>query len=91
MHTIQINEAQCKKDGICVAECPAALFLDGPDGVPVLAEGAGELCINCGHCIAVCPGAAISVNGINYSGHAAPSAAINPNPWSAMSLKICWN
>lgn len=65
MHTIHINEAQCKKDGICVAECPAALFLESPDGVPVLAEGAGELCINCGHCIAVCPGAAISVNGIS--------------------------
>jgi len=64
MQTIAIDREKCKKDGICVAECPFGLFRDTGEKIPEVIEGAGELCINCGHCVAVCPGAAITVSGV---------------------------
>lgn len=64
MSTIVIDPAKCKKDGLCVAECPYLLFREGNDGIPVLVDGAEGACIECGHCIAICPGNAITLSGI---------------------------
>ena len=62
MTTIVVDPDKCKRDGICVAACPFGIFAETPDGVPEVVDRAGELCINCGHCVAICPGEAISVN-----------------------------
>ena len=64
MNIITINRDKCKKDGICIAECPFLLLQDSGDGIPVAIEGAGNICIHCGHCLAICPSGAISLNGI---------------------------
>ncbi len=45
-------------------ECPFNLLVDGGDGIPTPVEAAGEMCVNCGHCVAICPGDAIAVNGM---------------------------
>ncbi|MBW2690661.1 MAG: nitroreductase family protein [Deltaproteobacteria bacterium] len=52
---IEVNQQTCNQDGICSAVCPAKLinFIEGEYPVPI-AE-AEELCIRCGHCVAVCP------------------------------------
>ncbi len=65
VNTISIDAKKCKKDGLCIAECPLSLFSEGTDGVPVVVEGGVDVCINCGHCVTICPGAAITVNGIS--------------------------
>ncbi|PKN07035.1 MAG: nitroreductase [Deltaproteobacteria bacterium HGW-Deltaproteobacteria-8] len=64
---ILIDPAHCDKDGLCVRECPAALISFGPDGLPVGAEDAATRCYMCGHCIAVCPKAALTLAGIDPS------------------------
>lgn len=58
MPTLRIDKKKCMKDGRCVDECPISLIKMGEEGYPELVPEADELCINCGHCQAICfPGA----------------------------------
>jgi len=62
MALITIDRTRCKKDGICAAECPFSLIsLTGDDGFPEIRPAAARLCIQCGHCVAVCPHGALSL------------------------------
>jgi nitroreductase/NAD-dependent dihydropyrimidine dehydrogenase PreA subunit len=63
MNTITIDADKCLQDGICVQACPFGVFTQTEDGTAAVVQGAEAGCINCGHCIALCPGAAITVNG----------------------------
>ncbi|MDO9110823.1 MAG: nitroreductase family protein [Desulfatirhabdiaceae bacterium] len=61
MSLVTIDAEKCQRDGICVAECPARLLELKPGGaVPETIPEADELCIGCGHCVAVCPFGALS-------------------------------
>lgn len=60
MTLFSIDETRCKKDGICAAECPVGIISWKKGGVPVPAAQAEALCINCGHCVAVCPHQALT-------------------------------
>jgi nitroreductase/NAD-dependent dihydropyrimidine dehydrogenase PreA subunit len=64
MNTIVIDADKCLQDGICVQACPFGVFTQTEDGTATVVQGAEAACINCGHCIALCPGAAITVNGM---------------------------
>lgn len=56
-----VDEKKCKKDAICVGECPMAIIrLKDGDGFPELVPGGDEACLVCGHCVAVCPHGALS-------------------------------
>ncbi len=61
MAVITIDENKCKKDGICVRECPMMIIVQSDkDAVPIEAGHGEQMCIKCGHCVAVCPHGAIS-------------------------------
>ncbi|MEW5725343.1 MAG: nitroreductase family protein [Thermodesulfobacteriota bacterium] len=61
MGLLTIDPEKCKRDGVCVETCPARLLvLEGREDVPAAIPGAEELCIDCGHCVAVCPHGALS-------------------------------
>ena len=63
MALFTVDESKCKKDGICVSECPACIIeMKTPDSAPSPINGAQELCIKCGHCVAVCPHGALSLD-----------------------------
>lgn len=53
-----VDLEKCNKDGICAAECPMKI-INMTDGVPTPVKGAELMCINCGHCVAVCPTGAL--------------------------------
>lgn len=60
MSLIIINEEKCKKDGVCAKECPAAIIrLRDGDGFPEMVPGGEVMCIECGHCVVVCPHGAL--------------------------------
>jgi nitroreductase/NAD-dependent dihydropyrimidine dehydrogenase PreA subunit len=61
MSLFTIDEEKCKKDGICAAECPFAIidFQDN-DKVPQPFDYSEAVCINCGHCVSVCPHEALT-------------------------------
>lgn len=56
MGFLKIDESKCKKDGICVRECPMNIIQFRKDnGYPGLIAKGESICIWCGHCVAVCP------------------------------------
>jgi len=57
-----VDEAKCTRCGMCVLECPARIIkMKGEDTLPFWIETGEELCINCGHCVAVCALGAVSL------------------------------
>ncbi len=60
MSLFTVDRNQCKQDSICVATCPMRI-IELKEEFPVPVAGAEELCINCGHCVAVCPHGALSL------------------------------
>jgi len=62
MSLFTIDEKLCARDGICVAECPAFVIeMKTKESFPTVTDGGEVRCINCGHCVAVCPHGAISL------------------------------
>lgn len=62
MSVFTIDQSKCIKDGICAAECVMhAIEMNGENGFPSPVDGIESLCLNCGHCVAVCPKKAISL------------------------------
>jgi len=57
-----IDETKCKRDGICVAECPVGILeMKDAGSPPTPIRFADKICIRCGHCVAVCPHGAFSL------------------------------
>lgn len=54
MNFIEVNQQTCNKDGLCSAVCPAKLINFTKGEYPAPIAEAEELCIRCGHCVAVC-------------------------------------
>ena len=62
MSIFVIDPNTCNKDGICALECPTgAIEINPADQFPRPVENAAELCISCGHCVAVCPEGSVSL------------------------------
>ena len=57
---LTVNEKTCNRDGICAAVCPLGIIEFKKGQLPKASGDAAELCIACGHCVAVCPTASIS-------------------------------
>ena len=61
MSLLVIDKDKCRRDGCCTEECPLGLIeIKGEGAFPSSVEGANELCIDCGHCVTVCPAGALS-------------------------------
>lgn len=66
MTQINVDQHKCKFDGICSAVCPMGIIeLRDGSTVPKLIAGLEDLCINCGHCVAICPHGALSLDVMN--------------------------
>lgn len=62
MSLIVVDADLCARDGACVSECPSYILeLKPGDSVPHSVKEAEERCIDCGHCVAVCPTGALSL------------------------------
>jgi nitroreductase/NAD-dependent dihydropyrimidine dehydrogenase PreA subunit len=69
---ISIDTDKCHKDGLCALVCPTRLItMEGADGFPAPVAEMEKICLDCGHCLAVCPHEALSLNGVG-PGQCAP-------------------
>jgi nitroreductase/NAD-dependent dihydropyrimidine dehydrogenase PreA subunit len=60
MALLIVDKNKCTRDGICVGECPGMLIQLPDGGFPEIRPGMDDGCVECGHCIAVCPHGALS-------------------------------
>ncbi len=61
MGLLNINEDLCQRDGFCVRDCPAGIIqLLENNGLPEIVPDGEGACLECGHCVAVCPHGALS-------------------------------
>ncbi|GBC60585.1 nitroreductase [Desulfonema ishimotonii] len=65
MALISIDAEKCKKDGICIRECPFNILRANEENIPEMIPGAEAVCLRCGHCLAVCPTGAVTFDGIS--------------------------
>ena len=60
MSLITVDSEKCKRDSICVRECPTAIIkLKDKESLPQIVKGGETFCLRCGHCVAVCPHGAL--------------------------------
>ena len=63
MSPFSIDTEKCNRDGICVRACPTAVIeLTSPNELPVPVKDFEDYCLACGHCVAVCPTGAFSLD-----------------------------
>jgi len=59
---VTIDHEKCSKDLKCVDECPTRIFTFSKEKKKVdIVENHEDICIKCGHCVAVCPEGAIKM------------------------------
>jgi len=76
----------CARDGLCARECPFGLIEVDAEGLPSLRRAAEKMCIGCGHCVAICPRAALSLNGVSARSLQAVERHALPEPESVTLL-----
>jgi len=74
MLSFSIDQQKCTRCGQCVHDCVARI-IEMRDGYPAIAPEKESSCIECQHCLAVCPTGAVSILGK----WAADSVALNGN------------
>ncbi len=63
MGLINVDRKKCKQDGVCVAECPTKIIeIASKEDYPRPAPDFNDFCLKCGHCVAVCPAGALSLD-----------------------------
>ncbi|SCY88754.1 nitroreductase family protein [Desulfoluna spongiiphila] len=82
MALFTVDQALCNGDGICAAECPM-MIIQMKEGTPTPAKGAEKMCINCGHCVAVCPKGALSLAGLPPENCLSVQKELNASPAQA--------
>ena len=81
MSILAVDPDKCNFCGLCAMECPAAIIvIKGPEALPFMPRGGEKFCINCGHCVAVCPPGAISLETMKPADCTTVSNELLPTP-----------
>ena len=76
---IQVNPERCAKCGACIRDCIVEILQPGEDGFPAVKPELEPYCLNCQHCLAVCPQGAIVCHGVTPQQCPAPGALPEPD------------
>ncbi|MCH5276337.1 MAG: nitroreductase family protein [Desulfovibrionaceae bacterium] len=84
MHVLEIDASRCCGDALCVRVCPTGcLRMHADKAAPVPLSG--KLCLDCGHCVAVCPKAAVSIDGRSPDELAPARNSVTPEAFSMLA------
>jgi ferredoxin len=62
----KVDDSLCTGCELCIIICPAAILARDEQKKVYFQEDKVEICIKCGHCMAMCETAAISIEGLSY-------------------------
>ena len=62
-YELKIDRKKCIHCGLCVKDCMAKIISFDENKFPFSIKEREQSCINCQHCLAVCPSGALSING----------------------------
>ncbi|MDD3312624.1 nitroreductase family protein [Pseudodesulfovibrio sp.] len=65
MLQFKVDTEKCIRCGECARDCFAGVIGEDGDGLPMVVPEREGLCIECQHCLAVCPAGALSVFGLD--------------------------
>lgn len=84
MSALLVDDVKCNRCEICVLECPARIIEKADqDALPSWVNRGAELCINCGHCVAVCPREAVGLETMKPEDCAPVKKDLLPSPEQA--------
>jgi len=61
----RVDEARCSRCGLCASDCLARIISLERTGFPEVPPSQQPGCIDCQHCLAVCPEGALSIRGLD--------------------------
>lgn len=68
MKLFTIDESKCTRCNLCAIDCPRQIIQPSDKkSVPTVISGESEYCIDCGHCVAICPTGAFSLQSMKES------------------------
>lgn len=62
---LKIDKTKCIQCGRCIQDCSCYVLEFDECKIPKIAEGGESRCMECQHCLAVCPTGALSILGVN--------------------------
>ncbi len=63
MLNFTVQKDRCTRCGLCVLDCPSRIIKRNAEQMPYISGEDEENCLQCQHCLAICPTAAISILG----------------------------
>ena len=78
MLNFSVRTDRCTRCGLCASDCPSRIIDEDGDNVPFVSAEKEVNCLECQHCLAVCPTAAISVFGLDPDASLPVSAQVWP-------------
>ena len=60
---VTIDKNKCIKCGACVNDCVVKVLVKDYNDTPYMPQDSEKFCINCQHCLAICPEGAVNCNG----------------------------
>ncbi len=66
MNKNSIDQTKCKKCKLCIEVCPVHCIGVDTDGAVNFIHHREDICLQCGHCMAICRTEAVSIQGYSY-------------------------
>lgn len=76
---ITIDREKCLRCSACIKDCIVEVLKADDKGIPFLAPELEKYCLNCQHCLAVCPAGALTCHGVTPEMCAAPGKLPAPS------------
>jgi len=84
----KIDLSLCTGCELCITICPAAILSKNEEKEILFQADKVELCIRCGHCMAMCETSAISIEGLSYETNFRPLPPTNWNHAAFMDFLL---
>lgn len=84
---LSVDSNRCIHCGACVRECLCHCLVQDENGIPNIAPGKENQCIDCQHCVCVCPQAALRVNGHSLDTSGIPAIPASENLFHLIQLR----